>query len=258
MEINNTIIESLLYGEEGVDLDFKRDQYKFIGATDDEKCELLKDILSFANSWRRSDAFILIGIEEVKGGRCTVYGIIDKLNDAQIQQFTNSKTNSPITFSYRNIEFEGKTIGVFHIPIQNRPVYLKKDYGKLKKETVYIKRGSSTDIAKLDEISKMGNSLYHIEQGKPLLEMFFSDLRKRELLSDIYQISSVVLMVPNKKDIPDYELTRSDNVGFIHIELERANYSYYSNSFQQTARTVPILDVIGIYKVSITLWKSSV
>lgn len=226
MEIDNTIIDSLLYGEEGVDLDFKRDQYKFLRATDDEKGELLKDILSFVNSWRRSDAFILIGIEEVKGGRCKVYGISDKLDDAQIQQFVNSKTNRPITFSYKNLEFEGKTIGVFHIPIQNRPVYLKRDYGKLKRETVYIKRGSSTEIAKLDEIAKMGNSLYQIEQSKPLLEIFFADLKKRELLSDIYQISSVILKAPNRKDIPDYELPRSEKIGFMHIDLERANYSY--------------------------------
>lgn len=130
MIINNELIENLLYGEEGIDLDFKRDQYKFIKASDEDKGEMLKDIISFANSWRRSDAFILIGVKEIKGARSEVVGISDKLDDAQIQQFVNGKTQKPITFSYRNLDFEGKCIGAIHIPIQNRPFYLKNDYGK--------------------------------------------------------------------------------------------------------------------------------
>ena len=67
MVINDELIENLLYGEEGVDLDFKRDQYKFVKASDEEKGEMLKDIIAFANSWRRSDAFILIGVKEILG-----------------------------------------------------------------------------------------------------------------------------------------------------------------------------------------------
>lgn len=227
MRIDNSLIDMLLYGEESVDLDFKRDQYKFLNASEEEKGELLKDILAFANSWRRSDAFILIGIKEVKGGRGEVYGIKEKLDDAQIQQFVNSKTNIPLTFSYRNVEFESKCIGIIHIPIQPRPLYLKKDFGKLKKETVYIKRGSSTEIAKLDEIAKMGNSLFEIEQSKPLLEVFFADIDKRMLLTDTRTISSIILNTPKKKDIPDYKLPPSRKHGFANFELERANYSYY-------------------------------
>ena len=121
MKIDTELIDILLYGEEGVDLDFKRDQYKFTKASDEEKSELLKDILAFSNSWRRTDAFILIGIKEVKGGKSEVEGISEKLDDAQIQQFVNGKTQKPITFSYRNLDFENKHIGVIHIPIQNRP-----------------------------------------------------------------------------------------------------------------------------------------
>ena len=43
-------IESLLYEEEGNTLDFKKEQYKFSKATDEEKSELLKDILGFVVS----------------------------------------------------------------------------------------------------------------------------------------------------------------------------------------------------------------
>jgi hypothetical protein len=45
-------LESLLHEDESTSLDFKRDQYPFDAATDEQKSELLKDILAFANAWR--------------------------------------------------------------------------------------------------------------------------------------------------------------------------------------------------------------
>jgi len=62
---------------------------------------------------RRSDAYILIGVEEVKGGRCNVIGVINHFDDASIQQFVNSKTNHPLNFSYQVSPFEGNLAGNF-------------------------------------------------------------------------------------------------------------------------------------------------
>ncbi len=45
---------------------------------------------------------------------------------------------------------------VFRIPTQDRRRALNKPFGKLSANAVYIRRGSSTDIAKPDEIAKMG------------------------------------------------------------------------------------------------------
>jgi hypothetical protein len=73
-----------------------------------------------------------------------------------IQQFVNSKTNRPISFSYRVFPFEGVQIGVFHFPLQDRPIFIRTNFGKLKKNEVYIRRGSSTAIADPDEVAKMG------------------------------------------------------------------------------------------------------
>ena len=50
--MDNGLFERLLYEEENVTLDFKSKQYHFAKATEDEKSELLKDILGFANAWR--------------------------------------------------------------------------------------------------------------------------------------------------------------------------------------------------------------
>ena len=133
-----TVLEQLLYEGESATLDFKVAQYRFSQASEEEKSELLKDVIGFANAWRRSDAYILIGVREVKGGRSDVVGIpdSDQLDDHSLQQFINNLTNRPLRFHYEAFGFEGKKIGIIHIDDQVRPIYLKRDYGKLKKGIV--------------------------------------------------------------------------------------------------------------------------
>ena len=100
------ILERLLYEEESEALDFKAQQYPFDGARDDQKSELLKDILAFANAWRRTDAYILIGVQEVRAGRSIVRGVATHLLNQNLQQFVASKTNRPVLFSYSPVVFE--------------------------------------------------------------------------------------------------------------------------------------------------------
>jgi hypothetical protein len=156
MNIDSELIERLLYEEEGATLDFKREQYRFSRATDDDKSELLKDILAFANGWRREDAYILIGVEEVRGGKGIPRGVTEHLNDSDLQQFVNSKTQRPVEFAYCAVLYEGKDLAVLQIPLQERPIYLKSNFGKLRANVVYIRRGSSTAEATPDEVARMG------------------------------------------------------------------------------------------------------
>jgi hypothetical protein len=52
------LLERLLNEAESTALDFKQSQYPFENASKEQKSELLKDILAFANSWRRTDALL--------------------------------------------------------------------------------------------------------------------------------------------------------------------------------------------------------
>jgi predicted HTH transcriptional regulator len=122
MQITKELIESLLLEEESATLDFKQDQYPFANASDEDKSELLKDILAFTNAFRRSDAFILIGVRDIKGGRGEVVGISEQIDDAHLQQFVNSKTQRPVSFTYKAAEHDGLPIAIIHIPLQFRPV----------------------------------------------------------------------------------------------------------------------------------------
>lgn len=48
--IDTGLLDALRYKRESTDLDFKSEQYRFSGANDFEKSEILKDILALANA----------------------------------------------------------------------------------------------------------------------------------------------------------------------------------------------------------------
>ena len=220
------VLEELLYEQESQTLDFKSEQYKFIGAEPHEKCELLKDILAFANAWRRTDAYILIGVKENKGGRAEVVGIHEDIDDAQLQQFVNQKVQRPINFSYHAMDFENKNIAVIKIGAQERPIYLKNNYGKLKKDIIYVKRGSSTDIASPDEISKMGLPTTEPYSKEPKLTFCFADLESRQIIGSETEAETKIINILNESSIPDYG---SSSSGIFSIDFydPTKNKNYY-------------------------------
>ena len=195
-------LEQLLYESESETLDFKEGQYPFSDATDEQKSELLKDILGFANAWRRSEAFILVGVKEVPGGKSVVVGVDSHLQDHSLQQFVNSKTNKPVRFSYEAITFGHKSVGVITIDQQARPSWLSKDYGRLKKEQVYVRRGSSIDLtrpASPDEIIKM------TQAGAPQpasVDVQFYDPMNRRLLGKTLHMERQFMRFPSSDDLP--------------------------------------------------------
>jgi hypothetical protein len=216
------LLESLLYEEESPTLDFKKEQYPFSKASEEEKSELVKDILGFANAWRRSDAYILIGVEEVRGGKSEVIGIQNHLDDHTLQQFINSLTNQPVRFHYEAATIEGKQVGVIRIEQQTRLIYLKKKYGKLDKDKVYVRRGSSTDPQKpatLDEIAQMRVEPEDIDAN---LAVVFSNPDTKELIGSHLSIEAELCNLP--PSLPD--LPRNSYI-LDSISAYRTNHQYY-------------------------------
>jgi len=210
----------LIYEAESAELDFKREQYPFSKADERQKAELLKDIIAFANAWRRSDAYILIGVQESKEAASIVVGIEEHIDDSRLQQFVNSKTSRPIEFSYIPAFFQGKQIGIIHIPMQERPTFLLKDYGHLRKNVVYLRRGSSTDEARPDEIARMGMAASEHLKPQPHLTSGFSTSADSLELLKIIHFEIINLSLPELDTIPDYiEPRPSSPFGFSHYQL---------------------------------------
>ncbi|MEB3192052.1 MAG: ATP-binding protein [Snowella sp.] len=224
------LIDQLLFEEEGNTLDFKCEQYRFRGATEDEKAELLKDVLAFANAHRRTDAYILIGVKEVKGGRSEVVGISDDLDDANLQQFINSKTQKPIDFSYKATQYNGCKIGIIRIPVQRRPFYLVKDFGKLQKNQVYIRRSSSTDVASPEEIlSSMGKEELNNYREIPSLNVFLVSGQHDEIKAKKIDCQLIIAKLSDDKIIPDYGVSRGKNPNeWLELQVNTGiNKNYY-------------------------------
>lgn len=155
--ISDEDLEQLRFKGEGADLDFKQAQYPFAGATDHQKSELLKDILAMANAYRTGPGYILIGFKDQTPHPAEVVGITasEHIYEAALQQFVHSKVDPLLEFQYEERLFDGKHVALITVPKQARPFAPTRDYGKLKKNAVYVRRGSSTDEASISEMSKM-------------------------------------------------------------------------------------------------------
>ena len=238
--MTNELFERLLYEEEGTTIDFKKEQYRFVKATDEEKSELLKDILGFANAFRRSATYILIGVEEVRGGKSNVLGInqSDQLDDHALQQFVNNLVNTPVRFQYRAFLYEGKHVGIFVIDEgQLRPIHLKKNYGKLKKDEVYIRYGSSTEPrpASPSEIAQMGKEKPR-DRAELLVE--FAHVHRDDAIGASVPIKCEFCRVPDPKDIPTLRDPQENPFGIRtdYLRSHNANYYYELANYEFTTR----------------------
>ena len=170
------IRELVLEGESNR-LDFKREQYRFIGLSgpdgDKEKAKLLKDVLAFANAFRKDRAFILVGVDESLPRDQAVAGIPtqDVIDDATLQQFVNFKTNRTIPFRAYSVPCSNdKVVQVVEIDpcADQRPFYLKKGFGGILQEEVWFRSGSSKTKATPGDIYRMGAE--QCKQNRPVLE----------------------------------------------------------------------------------------
>jgi hypothetical protein len=189
-------LSALLQRSEGDTLDFKRDNYRFKNGSDDDKSELLKDILALANAWKATDGCIIIGVEEVNGKAASLPGAVPELNDSNIQQFVNSKTNRPVAFAVEHVDHEGTPLTVIRIgQKQPRPIFLNKSCGRLRKNVVYIRHGSSTEEASPDEIAEMAKQ--EVVASAPDVEVKF------QITIDAYCFRSEFPIGPGK-EAPTY------------------------------------------------------
>lgn len=244
-EVDAAFFEILLREEESNTLDFKRDQYRFVKASPDDRAELLKDLLGFANAMRRTDAYIVIGVEDVRGSRAKVVGISEHLDDHSLQQFVTHSTNRTLHFHYEAFTFEQKKVGIIRIDLdQARPLSLIRDLGNLKKGEIYLRRGSYTDPTKpatADEIALMGRASA-IGLRRSVLAVQFADVESGTPVGTSIAWEATELRLPPSEKIPSYTETRS-SFGSV---LDRDNRDFYREvaryaAFQSLFRPVRVV-----------------
>ena len=170
------LLESLLRENECSFLDFKRDQYPFANAADFQKAELLKDVLALANQEVAQNGYIIIGADENRGARATIVGTHAHLDEHSVQQFVNSKTNRPVAFRYAVVPCDGVTLGI--IEVNSQPfIFLKNDFGPLRKHVCYVRLGSSTAELDPEEVARRVERRAKAQQS-PTLSFGFAEIRR--------------------------------------------------------------------------------
>lgn len=199
--MSEQLLNRLRYKSEGTDIDFKSKQYRFSGANEYEKSEILKDILAMANAWREGPAYILLGFLDQRPHPAEVVGISSNIDDSTLQEFVNSKVKPKLIFHYEEHLYGDKTVGVITIPKQKRPYFVSKTYGKLKPNIVYVRRGSSTDEADPTEVGDMVLA----DSGRGLMQLDLTVLATdNEPLPETFALRYLQF----SEKLPDYESRR--------------------------------------------------
>lgn len=135
---------TLLQKQEGTKLDFKA---ILSLKNESEKKELAKDVAAIANS-KGGRGYILYGIED---GTKTILGIEGKrYTEEQIQQIISQRCDPPVSVKLEIIDINDKQIAVLTIYRSSQKPHQIRQTG-----VFYIRRGSTTDIARREEIASM-------------------------------------------------------------------------------------------------------
>lgn len=240
--IDDDLLERLRHKGEGADLDFKQAQYAFVGATDHQKSELLKDILAMANAYRDGPGYILVGLKDQAPQPAEVVGIAttNHIDDATLQQFVHSKVDPRLEFRYEERLFHGKHVAVIEIPRQPRPFVPVKNYGKLEKNVGYVRRGSSTGEASMSEMRMM--ALADVGASKqPQIDLHIEN-EKNAPLSDAIELSFLEFA-----ELPDYEESNTLDMGNGRLismpSIRMVNRHFYRDGAEYHATMKRVIEV---------------
>lgn len=155
MEIEEEVKELIDCHGESDYLDFKEEDYH-----KENKVELVKDIIAFANSHSIRNKYIIIGIKE-KNNVCEEIKGIDKekvKDEAEFQQIIRTYIKDDLIVEYKIINIEGKDLLIIKIPATNntnRPYMVKTQIKNLKENEIYIRKGSTTALANKKDLEYM-------------------------------------------------------------------------------------------------------
>jgi len=135
-------LKSLIKRQEGTKLDFK---LKLSLQYESGKKELAKDVCAIANS-KGGRGYIIIGIEDKTR---KVVGLADNnlIKEEQIQQIISSRCEPPIPIQVETCSLEGKKVCIITIFSGEQKPYQIRENGAF-----YIRRGSTTDIMRKQEL----------------------------------------------------------------------------------------------------------
>lgn len=137
-------LEELLGREESEKLDFK---LEFRLDQESRKKEFVKDVCAIANS-KGGRGYLIFG---VKDKTKEIVGVTTKIYDEErVQQIISSRIDPPVPVRLEEIEYQNKKLVVLTIFKSDQ-----QPHQVLRTGTFYIRRGSTSDIARRQEIATL-------------------------------------------------------------------------------------------------------
>lgn len=158
--ISTKELEEALKSSESSILDFKRSFYHFENDKDlRNTAKFIKDVISFSNTIRKNKGLILFGIEEKEDKSLKIVGITNSVDDSILQEKVKDKVFPRPFFSYYEMTYEDKKIGVLEFPVSKYelPVMPVRKMKGLEKGKVYYRNGTSNTEANAIDIIRINN-----------------------------------------------------------------------------------------------------
>lgn len=198
-------LEELLSHSEYEKLDFKLD---FNIDKEYSKREFVKDVTAIANS-KGGRGYIIFGVEDKKK---EIIGVTaKKLEEERIQQLICGRCDPPVPIRFEEIFYKGKKLFVLTIfKSSQRPHQI------LQTGTFYIRRGSTTDVARRYEVASMLQENGILSYETTILPNAYIDDLDFTLIKKYFSIDSEI---ESKKNILILEA-----MGILGHDMERSEY----------------------------------
>lgn len=232
--MNKILFEELLSQGEGDLVDFKATGYfsDESSTKKDKDFDFLKDIISFANTVRRENAYIIIGVKDNKE-RVGV-SKLELLDSAVFQAKIKDKVIPVPKFNcYPFYDDDGLIYQIIEIPVTwySGPCLPIISHGNaIEKGQVYLRRSSSNEKATPDEIAR----LYEWLKGLPRLSSFNSEARKKSKETAGFSFDEVAIQKLFGNEAAEDE------------DLDRLREYYFKNdTFDKIAVDLPLRILVG-------------
>ncbi|QXM05788.1 RNA-binding domain-containing protein [Crassaminicella indica] len=199
-------LKILIKQKEGMKLDFKESLHL---NTETEKKEFAKDVMAIANSIG-GRGYLIIGVKDKEK---KIIGIKpEDFQEERLQQIISHRCDPPVNIRVECIKYKERYIGVITIFKSFQRPHQMRQTGAF-----YVRRGSTTDIARRDEIARMFQEVGLINNELiPLYNLDASVLNQ----ALINQYLKKMGIFPNEK----MTMHTWNNLGIIHFDSERNRF----------------------------------
>lgn len=199
-------LKLLIKQKEGTKLDFKQSLNL---DTESEKKEFSKDVIAIANSVG-GRGYLIIGIRDKTKD---ILGINPQnFSEERIQQVISHRCDPPVNIRVENVKYKEKYIGVITIFKSLQRPHQMRQTGAF-----YIRRGSTTDIARRDEIASMFQEVGLI--SNELIPVYNLDL-------DVLNKESIQAYLEKMNLFPQKNMEKEvwNNLGIIRFDSETGRF----------------------------------